>query len=109
MKVSRKKLNNIICEAINDIFSEEEVNYIDLVNFCLTNDFLYIAGPRIGCANSSEQQKLIASEILQGKLEFSHDIDSKIQELHERNSISENVDVVKVTLPKEQYYIIWEH
>ena len=109
MKISRKKLNNMISEAIGEVFDNgQEVDYVALVNFCLTNDFYFFAKMPMGdrglqrrCANTTQLQKVIASEILQAdNLEFSNDLSNMVSD--------EMGKVVKIKLKNETYYVLWE-
>ena len=109
MKISRKKLNNIISEAIGEVFDgEQEVDYVALVNFCLTNDFYFFAKMPMGtgglqrrCANFPNLQKIIASEILQAdSLEFTDELNDRIEGINGR--------MVKIKLKNETYYVLWE-
>ena len=110
--IKESELKNIISEAIENYFGEEEVDRNALADFCLNNDFLFIAnggaifgGMKVRVANTTNIQQIIASEVLRAeRLEITHEADNFL----ENRYISENAEVVKVILPDEEYYIVWE-
>ena len=113
-RLTEEQLGNIIKETIDRLEwrHAQEVDARELANFCLTNDFYFVCdggmfGRRERCANSSEIQKIIASEVLRAnKLEFTHEADDEFR--HANVEDDWRVRVVKVTMPDEEYYIAWE-
>lgn len=102
-------------EQFRRIVESETVNREALADFCSSGtDFLFAmyspfkGGMKVRSANTPELQKTIADEVLSARgLEYSHDIDSVIAPKGMING--ENCRVVKVMMPQETYYIVWDN
>ena len=108
VKISESKLRRVIREAIEESLIDKN----ELANFCLTNDFYFVAdcgpifGVKLRVANSENLQQTIASEVLSAKaLTFSHDADDYFTKI---DPWADGNCVVKVTLDNEEYFILWE-
>lgn len=96
-------------------WDDEILDVDELINYCSGEDFLYIVnfGGRyqLSCANSPQIQDEIISDIENGTVEETHEMDGFIDS---NPNISDKFDhdstvVVRVSAPgQDDYYILWE-
>lgn len=98
----------------NDNFNVDNMDQDELAEWCLKNDFLYIFNPfgswRVSCANTSEIQEDIASDIRNcSYIEKTHEMDWLIENKRNLFGYRAHIAVFKLHNTKDgDYYVIYE-